>query len=186
MNRHERPWRLFCLPHDCLLVEIFWLNYNISLLSLTHTQKVVLKDFTGMWWFPLLCCSDPSPSLKSIRGRCQRPLTTGRTGRRHGDGAGAAHWAEDSVATKQRGLGNEINNVVLGLVSLARGLSAAAPLRWREGRSRRHGPSVGLSGVSQPGHSSPPPQRKVGQRKPEPVYPRAGTAPVTLTPVLTS
>ena len=40
-----------------------------------------------------------------------------------GRGAAADNWAWDSVATKQHGLGNEINDVVLGLVSPRRGLS---------------------------------------------------------------
>lgn len=42
-------------------------------------------------------------------------------------GTRADNWSGDSVATKQRGLGNEINDVVLGLVALAGGLSAPAP-----------------------------------------------------------
>lgn len=75
----------------------------------------------------MLCCSDqrhraPPSSLKSIRGLRQGPLTTGVV-----MGTRADNWAGDSVATKQRGLGNEINDVVLGLVALAGGLSAPAP-----------------------------------------------------------
>lgn len=55
------------------------------------------------------------------------PSASVNHGRRHGDRTGADNWAGDSEATKQHGLGNEINDVVLGLVSLRRGLSAQPP-----------------------------------------------------------
>lgn len=45
---------------------------------------------------------------------------------------GADNWAWDSVATKQHGLSNEINDVVLGLVSLRRGLSSKSPPKVKE------------------------------------------------------
>lgn len=78
-------------------------------------------------------------SVKSIRGQCRWPLTMGGTLRHHGDRAAADNWAWDSVATKQHGLSNEINDVVLGLVSPRRGLSPNSPLlRWRKGQLLRH------------------------------------------------
>lgn len=71
-------------------------------------------------------------SVKSIRGQCRWPLTMGGTLRHHGDRAAADNWAWDSVATKQHGLSNEINDVVLGLVSPRRGLSPNSPLKVKE------------------------------------------------------
>lgn len=65
----------------------------------------------------------PLFSEKSGRGQCRWSLVMGGTLCRHGDKAAADNWAWDSVATKQHGLGNEINDVVLGLVSPRRGLS---------------------------------------------------------------
>lgn len=50
----------------------------------------------------------------------------------HRDGAEANNWAWDSMATKQHGLSNEINDVVLGLVSPRRGLSPNSPLKVKE------------------------------------------------------
>lgn len=44
----------------------------------------------------------------------------------------ADNWAWDSVATKQRSLSNEINDVVLGLVSPRRGLSPNSPPKVKE------------------------------------------------------
>lgn len=54
-------------------------------------------------------------------------LEVGRTHRCHGDRAAADNWAWDFVATKQRSLSNEINDVVLGRVSLRRGLYPNSP-----------------------------------------------------------
>ena len=50
----------------------------------------------------------------------------------HGDGAVADNWAWDLAATKQHGLSNEINDVVLGPVSPRRGLSANSPPKVKE------------------------------------------------------
>lgn len=71
-------------------------------------------------------------SAKSIRGQCRWSLATGGTLYCHGDGAAADNWAWDSVATKQHGLSNEINDVVLGLVSPRRGLSPNSPPKVKE------------------------------------------------------
>lgn len=49
-----------------------------------------------------------------------------------GTGAVADNWEWDSVATKQHGLSNEINDVVLGLVSPRRGLSPNSPPKVKE------------------------------------------------------
>lgn len=75
-----------------------------------------------------------SPPLlqKSIRGQCRWSLAMGGTSLRHGAGAAADNWAWDSVATKQHSLRNEINDVVLGLVSPRRGLSPNSHPKVRE------------------------------------------------------
>lgn len=52
--------------------------------------------------------------------------------RRHGDATVADNWAWEFVATKQRGLSNKINDVVLGLVSLRSGLSLNSPPKVKE------------------------------------------------------
>lgn len=49
-----------------------------------------------------------------------------------GDRAAADNWAWGSVATKQQGLSDEINDVVLGLVSPRRGLSPNSPHKVKE------------------------------------------------------
>lgn len=74
----------------------------------------------------------PPFSVKSIGGQCRLPLTMGQTLSHHGDKAAADNWAWDSVATKQHGLCNEINDVVLGLVSPRRGLSSTSPPKVKE------------------------------------------------------
>lgn len=74
----------------------------------------------------------PELSVKSIRGQCRWSAAMGGSLRRHGDGAAADNWAWDSVATKQHGLSNEINDVVLGLVSPRRGLSPNSPPKVKE------------------------------------------------------
>lgn len=71
-------------------------------------------------------------SKKSIRGQCRWSFVMGGTRRHHGDGAGADNWTWDCVATKQHGLSNEINDVVLGLVSPRRGLSPNSPPKVKE------------------------------------------------------
>lgn len=71
-------------------------------------------------------------SGKSIRGQRSWSLAMGGTLCRHGDKAAADNWAWDSVATKQHGLSNEINDVVLGLVSPRRGLSPNSPPKVKE------------------------------------------------------
>lgn len=74
----------------------------------------------------------PPLSVKSIRGQCRWSLEMGGTLRRHEDRAAADNWAWDSVATRQHGLSNEINDVVLGLVSPRRGLSPNSPPKVKE------------------------------------------------------
>lgn len=74
----------------------------------------------------------PPLSVKSIGGQCRWPLMMGRTLRHRGDKAAADNWAWDSVATKQHGLCNGINDVVLGLVSPRRGLSSTSPPKVKE------------------------------------------------------
>lgn len=74
----------------------------------------------------------PPLSVKSIRGQCRWSLVMGGTLHRRGDRAAADNWAWDSVATKQHGLRNEINDVVLGLVSPRRGLSPNSPPKVKE------------------------------------------------------
>lgn len=54
-------------------------------------------------------------------------VKVGRTLCCHGDRAAADNWAWDFMATKQRSLSNEINDVVLGRVSLRRGLYPNSP-----------------------------------------------------------
>lgn len=49
-----------------------------------------------------------------------------------GVGAATDNWERDSVATKQHGLGNEINDAVFGLVSPRRGLSPNSPPKVKE------------------------------------------------------
>lgn len=71
-------------------------------------------------------------SEESIRGQWRWSWAMGGTLCRHGDGAAADNWAWDSVATKQHGLSNEINDVVLGLVSPRRGLSPNSPPKVKE------------------------------------------------------
>ncbi|CAJ1051913.1 Hypothetical predicted protein [Xyrichtys novacula] len=70
--------------------------------------------------------------LKSIRGQWRLSAEMGRILRRHGDMAAADNWAWDSAATQQHGLSNEINDVVLGLVSPRRGLSPNSPPKVKE------------------------------------------------------
>lgn len=64
---------------------------------------------------------------KSVRGQRRWPLKMGGIFHQYGDQAVSDNWAWDSVATKQHGLSNEINDVVLGLVSPRRGLSSNSP-----------------------------------------------------------
>ena len=59
-------------------------------------------------------------------------ISDGGTQCRHGDKAAADNWAWDLMATKQHGLGNEINDVVLGLVSPRRGLSPNSSPKVKE------------------------------------------------------
>lgn len=51
---------------------------------------------------------------------------------RLGEGATADNWAWDSMAANAHGLSNEINDVVLGLVSPRRGLSPNSPPKVKE------------------------------------------------------
>lgn len=74
----------------------------------------------------------PPLSVKSTRGQPRWSSEMDRMPRRHGDGTMADNWAWDSVATKQHGLSNEINDVVLGLVSPRRGLSPNSPPKVKE------------------------------------------------------
>lgn len=69
---------------------------------------------------------------KSIRGQFRGSLAVGRAQRCHGDRSVTDNWAWDSVATKQHGLSNEINDVVLGLISPRRGLSPNSPPKVKE------------------------------------------------------
>lgn len=55
-----------------------------------------------------------------------------RPQRHPGDKAAADNWAWASMSTKQRGLSNEINGAVLGLVSPRRGLSPNSPPKVKE------------------------------------------------------
>ncbi|KAK2862628.1 hypothetical protein Q5P01_002161 [Channa striata] len=69
---------------------------------------------------------------KSIGGQCRWSLAAYGTQYCHGDEAVADNWAWASVATKQHGLGNEINDAVVGLVSPRRGLSPNSPPKVKE------------------------------------------------------
>lgn len=64
---------------------------------------------------------------KSVGGQRGWPLKMGGILHQYGDRAASDNWAWDSVATKQRGLSDEINDAVLGLVSPRRGLSSNSP-----------------------------------------------------------
>lgn len=60
----------------------------------------------------------------------------------HRDWAEADNWAWASMATKQHGLSNEINDAVLGLVSPRRGLSPNSAPKVKERTITQQGHSL--------------------------------------------
>lgn len=80
----------------------------------------------------VLCVGWHATALREVnRGTAKMVVSDGRVVT-VGTGPPADNWAWDSVATKQRGLHNEINDVVFGLVSPRRGLSLNSPPKVKE------------------------------------------------------
>lgn len=69
---------------------------------------------------------------KSVRGQQRLLSVICGNKHHHEDRVASDNWAWDSMATKQHGLINEINDDVLGLVSLRRGLSPSSPPKVKE------------------------------------------------------
>lgn len=115
-------------------------HLNVSVLSAPPTwcggdKKCHAAVSSALWW-QRGCPEDTRADTPRTRSRQPGDSLqcVGELLQQWGEQASCDKWVWDAAAPKQHGLTDEINDVVLGLVSLRRGLSSRSLLRWRQGQ----------------------------------------------------